>query len=221
MAGLLKEEAYSRLLEMIYDGRFVYGKIYSLNAVSEELQMSKTPIRDAIQRLSNEGHIDLLPSRGFTLHEIDDNELLSRFHLSNAVEGYCAYALAAERKNGITSNGTLRLKDVVEQMKSLDLETVSFGEFTRLDNAFHNTILGAIEHVNFTKVFSIQSGFVNTPELHLTQSPISYAGILHFHERIMDAIWEGDPAGAYSAMLAHADAVLKSYIAAQRKDSRK
>jgi len=212
---MLKDEAYNKIIEMIYDGRFVYGQIYSINAISKELQMSRTPVRDAIMRLNNEGRLDLLPSRGFCLHFFDDDEFLPRLHLSNAIEGYCAYVLAQERKKGNTSENVLRLKSLLNRMQALDLDTVSFGEFTRLDNAFHQTLIGGIDQVNFVNLFSSQSGLVNTPELHLVKSPISYAEILYFHENIFNAIWAGDAPGAYSAMLVHSNAVYKCYTSAK------
>lgn len=201
---------------MIYDGKFVYGQIYSLNVITEELQMSRTPIRDAMLRLSNEGRIDLLPSRGFRLRTISDYDLKSRYHYANAIEGYAVYCLAQEQKDtGATPLSALKLQVLVQQMQSLDLDTVTFGEFTRLDNAFHLEIVGSIECANFAELSQIkQLGYINLPELHLTKNPLPFADILHCHEDILHAILSGDPHGAYDAMLRHAQVVYDSYKAA-------
>ena len=59
---LLKDQAYNSLLEMIRNGSLEHGKIYSLKAISAQMEMSTTPVRDAIQRLCDEGRMDLLPS---------------------------------------------------------------------------------------------------------------------------------------------------------------
>ena len=64
MTLLLKDEAYEQLTQMINSGKFEYGKKYSLNQIAADLNMSKTPVRDAIQRLAEERRIDILPSRG-------------------------------------------------------------------------------------------------------------------------------------------------------------
>lgn len=201
---------------MIYDGRFVYGQIYSLNDIVEELQMSRTPIRDAIQRLSNDGHFDILPSRGYCLHVITDDELLNRYHYANAIEGYCVYLLAQKRKKGVTEPGVLRLQSLLQQMQVLDFDTVSFGTFSRLDNAFHQEIISSLNSPTFSNmIINHQYGLVNTPELHLTQSPLSNAEILHYHECIFNAIWEGDAPGAYAAVLRHAEANYDNYKTAK------
>ena len=64
MSLFLKDEAYEQLVQMIDDGKFEYDKKYSLNQIAIELNMSKTPVRDAIQKLADEKRIDILPSRG-------------------------------------------------------------------------------------------------------------------------------------------------------------
>ena len=177
--------------------------------------MSRTPIRDAIIRLSNEGCIDLLPSRGFCLHAISVNELRSRFHYSNAIEGYAVYCMAKDvQESGMIPPSVERLQSLTQQMKNLDFESVSFGEFTRLDNAFHEAIVESVEYANFKELFqNHRIGLINSPELHLTTSPLPYADIFCSHESILNAILAGDPPSAYAAMLAHADAVYNNYIA--------
>lgn len=52
MSLFLKDEAYEQLVQMIDDGKFEYDKKYSLNQIAIELNMSKTPVRDAIQKLA-------------------------------------------------------------------------------------------------------------------------------------------------------------------------
>ena len=61
MSLFLKDEAYEQLVQMIDDGKFEYDKKYSLNQIAIELNMSKTPVRDAIQKLADEKRIDILP----------------------------------------------------------------------------------------------------------------------------------------------------------------
>ena len=59
MSLFLKDEAYEQLVQMIDDGKFEYDKKYSLNQIAIELNMSKTPVRDAIQKLADENILKL------------------------------------------------------------------------------------------------------------------------------------------------------------------
>ena len=63
MSFLLKDQAYDKLIQLINEGKLKYGETYSLNALAQDLEMSRTPVRDAIQKLADENRIDVLPSR--------------------------------------------------------------------------------------------------------------------------------------------------------------
>ena len=49
MQLLLKDQAYQALLEMIWSGNLEVGEIYSLTKIAQDLNISRTPLRDAIQ----------------------------------------------------------------------------------------------------------------------------------------------------------------------------
>ncbi|MBQ2616513.1 MAG: GntR family transcriptional regulator, partial [Synergistaceae bacterium] len=57
----LQIRAYEALKDMILGGHFEKGEIYSETKVSKELEISRTPIRDAVQRLAQERYIDVIP----------------------------------------------------------------------------------------------------------------------------------------------------------------
>lgn len=55
----LNEQAYQHLQKLILSNRLSYGQIYSETRLSRELGISRTPFRDAVHRLAQEGYIDL------------------------------------------------------------------------------------------------------------------------------------------------------------------
>ena len=138
---LLKNEVYDKLRAMLMQGAFEPGKTYSLNKLAEELQVSRTPVRDAVIRLSNENQLDVLPSRGFRLHQMTSEEIEIRRHFANAAEGYCVLCLARACREGKTRPELERLATLVERMDTPALERMSFGAFYAIDNAFHETLL--------------------------------------------------------------------------------
>ena len=60
----LNEQAYQHLQKLILSNRLSYGQIYSETRLSRELGISRTPFRDAVHRLAQEGYIDIIPSKG-------------------------------------------------------------------------------------------------------------------------------------------------------------
>ncbi len=137
----LKNDIYNKLRQMLLQGVFEPEKTYSLNKLAEELQVSRTPVRDAVIRLSNEKHLDILPSRGFRLHQMTHDEIVVRAHFSNAAEGYCVIYLAKACQKGDAAPALKRLLELVDCMDTPALESMSFGEFYTIDNTFHNTLL--------------------------------------------------------------------------------
>ncbi len=94
MSFLLKDQVYEKLLGLLNEGKLEPGKTYSLNALAADLNMSRTPVRDAIMKLADERRLDLLPSRGVRLHQMTEEEMHQHYHFSTAIEGYCAACLA-------------------------------------------------------------------------------------------------------------------------------
>ena len=70
--------------------------IYSETRLARELSISRTPIRDALNRLSRERYIDILPNKGFQLHKPDENDVREAYHVRLMIECYCGEILARE-----------------------------------------------------------------------------------------------------------------------------
>ena len=81
----LQVRAYESLKDMILEGHLENGQIYSETKISQELGISRTPLRDAIQRLAQERYIDVIPSKGFRLHEMTEKDLLETFQIRCAL----------------------------------------------------------------------------------------------------------------------------------------
>lgn len=72
----LQIQAYETMKNMILNGEFQPRTIYSEAKTSKQLGISRTPIRDAIQRLAQEGYLDVIPSKGFRIHELTEQDLV-------------------------------------------------------------------------------------------------------------------------------------------------
>ena len=81
----LQGQAYDYLIEMIKDGGLEAGKIYSLNQMAKKAGVSRTPFRDAVLRLEQERYLDILPSKGFTLHSMTKEDIHETYQIRNAI----------------------------------------------------------------------------------------------------------------------------------------
>ena len=211
MTDLLKDNAYSALLGMIDNGQIQYGKLYSLNNITKELGMSRTPVRDALLQLESESVVDILQSRGFQLHQLGEDEILQVYHYSCAVEGYCIIMLALSVKNNISNPYIERLKKLTDELNRLYHEKAPLEKFYLCDNEFHRTINESLEDPFFNSMNKKRRGFLDRMEFHFTEFHPSPEEILPCHDAIMEALLNGDPVEAYKANIRHADLMISKY----------
>lgn len=211
MADLLKDIAYDKLRKMIAQGKFEYGKIYSLNALTAEMEMSRTPVRDAIQKLGEERRIDVMASRGFCLHVMTQEELQFHRHFSNAIECYCIHKLTQDYMKDPDNVHVARMQQLTSDMEKTLTEDTPFAEYFILDQEFHAAIIDSVDNVYFSNLKNSPNGFYDHPELQLTDKKIERKVIYDLHKKILNAVCSGDVHGAVQAMIEHSDVMMEAF----------
>jgi DNA-binding GntR family transcriptional regulator len=82
----LREKVYTHLKTMIKARKLSPGEFIDLNQIGEELGMSRTPLRDAMFHLENEGFITIFPRRGVMLNSLDLRTIRNIFEIVGALE---------------------------------------------------------------------------------------------------------------------------------------
>lgn len=217
MQLLLKDQAYQALLEMIWSGNLEAGEIYSLTKIAQDLNISRTPLRDAIQRLRDEKRIDILPSRGFCLHKFTEEEIKQRYHLTISLEGYSIVRLIEKYKENPKNPYIMKLEECVDLMENGLNEEHTFKEKYNYDNVFHNTLVESLDD-NFPEYLSLKDhGFINIPELHVYAKCLDMKVMLAFNKRTLNAIKTGNYEDGYKCMIENADYVYNIYIEQSNK----
>jgi DNA-binding GntR family transcriptional regulator len=83
----LREQVYEYLRDEISNRKFLPGATININEISQQLGISKTPLRDAVIHLEIEGFVTILPRwsvtvKKLTLQEIKDSYEIPLFHHS-------------------------------------------------------------------------------------------------------------------------------------------
>ena len=71
----LQSQAYDTLKEQILSNILTPGVLYSETKISKELGISRTPMREALQCLSQDGYITIIPSRGFKIRQLSKESM--------------------------------------------------------------------------------------------------------------------------------------------------
>ena len=143
----LQNLAYEHLREMIYSRVLKFGMIYSETRLAQQLSISRTPIRDALNQLNRERFIDILPNRGFQLHSPDENEIREAYHVRMMIECYCGEKLARDHQSHNAHKAHKRMQECLENQSALldCTDSVDLRQFWHEDREFHLALLKFME----------------------------------------------------------------------------
>lgn len=208
----IKESIYQQIRCRIMGGSFQAGQRVSDLTISEELGVSRTPVREAISQLQSEGFLEHIPRFGTFVRKLDRDELSELFDIREALEGYAA-GLAAKR---ISETSLDELEDICRQNRRLCEEartTTEQGEnadlyrrAVKLDLAFHRLIVEAAGNRYMTKAITDYKVLVNIMSLNRD----SHLPLLHIlaetyrgHLRITQALRRHDAQEAHRLAAMH------------------
>lgn len=154
VASPLQVKAYQHLREMIEKEELVDNVIYSETKMAVTLGVSRTPMRDALQRLEQEGFIEILPSRGFQLQAITPERIHKNNQVRSALEGYSALMLTQNRRTLKAREVIRHLGELLQRQEAISADRSALAEFVRWDSEFHLTIVESLENAELSKIFS-------------------------------------------------------------------
>ena len=85
--GLLRTAVYERILSDLQQGAIAPGETISLNKLAETLNISKTPLRDALLELQAEGFVTLYPQRGVMVNALSEEEKREIYEVCGVLDG--------------------------------------------------------------------------------------------------------------------------------------
>lgn len=192
--GSLTDKAYRELEERMITLRLKPGQVLSETALSEQLNIGRTPIREALQRLAREGLVVILPRKGILVSEINPGKQLQVLEVRRELDRLMA-RLGAVRRTEAERDSFLEIAAGMEQA-ARDNDDL---KFMRYDNAY-NILMAAAAH-NECVVRAI--GLINALSrrfwyVHYKET----ADLPHcarLHAAVACCIADGDPEGAEEA----------------------
>lgn len=132
----LREIVYEELRDEILVGNILPGTRLMEVELAEEMEVSRTPIREAIRKLEKEGLITIEPRRGAYVSEVSVKDMLDILEVRSNLEGLAAY-LAAYRM-------TRQEQEALVEISNQFDEAVKAGEMRAMistDTKFHHLIV--------------------------------------------------------------------------------
>ena len=199
----LNEQAYNYLQKLIMENHFSYQEVYSETKLSKELGISRTPLRDAVHRLAQEGYIDIIPSKGFMLHQMNRKDVNETFQVRSALETYCTVQISKDSSTRKAKKLFKELDWIMECMNDIMETTHSIKEFSEYDFQFHTKIIDYLENEQFSNIFAM---FMYRMK-QLAELSLAHKGRMEQtyeeHMAILDCMKNGDTSHIYEITLKH------------------
>jgi DNA-binding GntR family transcriptional regulator len=129
----LADRVYSELEEMIVTLQLAPGQILSESELGAMLNVSRTPIGEALQRLAREGLVNILPRRGIVVTEINVADQLKLLEFRRSVSKFSAVSAARRAKDDERQVMQQIAKQLLEAAKRKDGHAL-----LQADKAFHD-----------------------------------------------------------------------------------
>jgi len=190
------------------------GEDYGLSepALARELQISRTPVREAIRRLESEGILEQRPRQGTFIRQLDRKELDEIFQLRLLLEPFAAAEAAGKIGRSQldeleqAANESLRYARLIRGASSSEERSALWLDHRQVDIAFHEIILAAADNQRISKIVvdaRILLKAMSFPETTVSLAVDTLARNYRQHSRIFRAIRDRDSRGAHDRMYEH------------------
>lgn len=135
-AGDLNESVYNSLKELILSGRLRPGVRLVHQELADQLKVSRTPVRESLERLYQEGYAGRHLRRGYYVAEVEASEVRDLYGTREALELFAFQNVAAR---GFTDQEVAKLEAINEEYASMFPASVNRPRL-RVDQNFHETL---------------------------------------------------------------------------------
>jgi DNA-binding GntR family transcriptional regulator len=202
------EAAYANIRDRIISGELPPGYLLKEVALAEHMKLSRTPIREALRRLSESGLVEIQPNRGARVVGWSQTQMAETYEIRAILESHAAQ-LAAK---SISDSELELLDNLVEDMERVvtSEREEDILELANINQLFHHTVLEASGNKQLiglvTSVSQVAMLVRDRAQLGIEFRKQTN----HQHRDILAALRTGDGAWAKVAMESHILAALNA-----------
>jgi DNA-binding GntR family transcriptional regulator len=145
----LREQIYDYFKSEMQSGKLLPGSSINLNEISQELGISKTPLRDALIQLEVEGFVSILPRRGVQVRKLTLRDIRESYEIIGALEASVVLSVFDQFTNDHVSE--------MERLNAKQKEAIhkdDFESYYRLNLEFHGIFLKLSDNEALNKIIT-------------------------------------------------------------------
>ena len=196
----LHEQVAHRLRQLLVEGRIAPGAKLNERLLCENLNVSRTPLREAIKMLAAEGLVELLPNRGAIAVALTEEDVLNTFEVMAGLEAQSG-ELAAQR---ITAAELAEIQALhFEMMAAYTRGDLS--NYYRLNALIHSAINAAARNPVLTATYRQVNARLQALRFRSNQDGEKWKAAVQEHEQMIAALQARDAAAMRSVLVTHLD----------------
>lgn len=203
----LRGKVFNQLRNDILNGKYEPGDNLIETRLSEELGVSRTPIREAIRQLELEGLVQSIPNKGAIVKGVSAQDIEDIYTIRMMIEGLAA-KWAAEK---ITPEELEELKEAIELEEFYTIKNDA-NHLLKFDSKFHDIIFKASKSKPLMLMLSTFHHYVQKARNTSLESPVRAKEVLEEHRAIMQAIIDRDPERAEKLTTQHISNASKNLL---------
>lgn len=199
------DQVYDVLKERILPRQFGPGQRLNLDELEHQLEVSRTPLKDAINRLAMEGLVKVYPRKGTFVTSLTQETLREVFEVRLALELY-----AGEQGIGrITPEALQRMREIVADLENIiDGDVYSdYGAFVAKDRDFHLLIIDLVENQTLHDMYQSLNVHVQIIRTSYTEIDKRVLKTHDEHKAILRAFEAGDQNLLKPTLITHINSV--------------
>lgn len=193
----LADEVYDQLVRAIMAREIKPDDTLVQEKLAEDMQISRTPVREALMRLEQEGVLEVSKRGSFRLYRMDDQEVRELYQSRAAVEGQCARILTVR---GDPSD-IVELRRIVEREETLTEHSAR--AYFEANRNIHRAFVERAENRFLLEMFDMIWGKAMAFHLFATIEKIDLGQSLGAHMALVDVIERGDKTEALEVFTDH------------------
>ena len=206
-SAALHAQAAHRLRQMLVESRIPPGAKLNERELSKVLNVSRTPLREAIKMLAAEGLVELLPNRGAIAVELTEEDVLNTFEVMAGLEAQSG-ELAAQR---ITDAELAEIKALHFEMLAAYTRR-DLPAYYRLNSAIHSAINTAAKNPVLTATYKQVNARLQALRFRSNQDGEKWKSAVKEHGLMIDALSARDAVAMRAVLAGHLANKLKVVI---------
>lgn len=204
----LTEKAYQRISGAIANLELKPGETLTQDRLAKWLSISRTPVREALRRLEQEGIIQTSPGRGLIVTELTVPHVEDMLEMLRLMDPHAAY-LAAQRR---TDEQARQLADIAQTLLTA-AEQHDVEGWSVADKPYHEIVLAASGNQLLRQGIQDIRRRLHRITINSATRPERLRACTHEHVAVADAIVAGDAERAAVVMRQHIEAMSTSTMA--------